>query len=395
MQKNTNTGGGGASWKHDQRMNSTTNSSGRCHDWSNGLEHDNWGDDRGTASDSKGGDSWNDAGDGGGGSAWGDKGGIASNTEGEADGWKDATNAAGGGGWGIDEGESAKAQGEDATNISGGDNAWDGWGSVPVSGGGWDDVEGGHDDVSGLRSGGSDKRRWNENAGGGGEKGKRWGSDLCPPAKRPHNSWGNIESTPVVNGVDSTQDRKPPSNTATTNDAWRSVTNSSCLGQASGGGDAWDTAPASESGGWDDVQSGDKSGFHSQTGRDELDNRRGLDQDVARRQEGSCSWGSGVPPAAPSSIPLQDSWGAHSEPPASIDHGWGQSAEKRPNTTVVSGGDSGWGEPVNTETESAGPDWGAVDAVADPWGAGGGGDITGGWGQQGADAYFFSVHCVN
>jgi hypothetical protein len=182
-------------------------------------------------------------------------------------------------------------------------------------------------------------------------------------------------------------------------DGWGSVTKSA------GGGDGWDTVPASESGGWDSVQSGDKSGFNSyggacenrnQTGRDGLSNRRGRDHDVARRQEGpSSSWRSDLPPAAPLDIPVQDSWGGQSEPPASTDDGWGQPAEKGPDsTTVVSGGDSGWGGPVNKETESTGPDWGAVD------GSGGGGDNTGGgWGQQdtaaGMGAYHFSVHCID
>lgn len=213
---------------------------------------------------------------------------------------------------------------------------------------------------------GSDKGRWNENAGGGGEKTKRWGSDLCPsPAKRPaYNIWGNMERTPAIDCVGSSQDgEKPASNTATTNDAWGSVTNST------GGGDGWGTLPASESGDWDALQSGDKGGFNSrggagenqsQTGRDGLSNSRGRSQVVAEGQEGSSGWGSDLPPAAPSETPVQDSSGDQSDPLDSTDVGWGQSAGKGPDATVVSGGDSGWGEPVIKETESAGPDWGSV-----------------------------------
>lgn len=424
--------------------------------WNNGDGNDNLGDDHGTAHETNGGDTWNDR-ENGRNAAWGIKSDIVSNKEGECNAWKNSTIAPGGGGdWGswneppdgVDAAKNAGSRGEDAgwgqkgenasdidgeinteekvTNPAGradretgkgesdnveGDNiksarsdgAWDsttestggddGGVDVPASVGGWDAVEGGHNDFFGNQSGVPDEDR-DVNLGGGGERTRRCMSDLSSsPARRPESIiWKISECTSDIDFSDNNQrGGKSASDTTTTDCAWGSATDAAGSGIDGG----CNTVPESKSGSWDAVQDSEKGRFGSQNiGAAENWNQTGRDHNVALSEERSTSPRCDSSPAETSHMPVQNTWEDQNGPPASIGVGCSELVVKERDATVVSGGDSGWTESTqkiasgedsgwgvlnNEATETAGADW---SSVADPWGSEG----FGGLGQKEAAA---------
>ncbi|KAG0613972.1 hypothetical protein M758_6G142000 [Ceratodon purpureus] len=200
----------------DGGRNGTINSFQSGHDWNSDAGNENWGDDRGNTSDTKGNniwndaaeaeddgwgatktaggggggsdtkekDAWNDAADGGLDSGWADKG-VSSNTEPEADGWG-ATNSAGGGGggWGATKSAGGGGGGSDTKEKDAWNDAADGgldsgWGDKGVSSNTEPEADGwGATNTAGGGGGGWDD--WNASADGEGSKGGGWDSATDP-----------------------------------------------------------------------------------------------------------------------------------------------------------------------------------------------------------------------